>query len=54
MREFTEWLCRATNAQQAINPVTGQGYRTEILGAINAEGFQQAPLTNGYRCAVQT
>lgn len=54
VREFTEWLCRATNAQQTVNPVTGQGYRTEILGAINAEGFQQAPLTNGYRCAVQT
>jgi ABC-type phosphate transport system substrate-binding protein len=54
VREFTEWLCRTSDAQQAKNPVTGNGYRTEIVGAINAEGFQQAPLTNGYRCTIQT
>ena len=57
VREFTQWLCRQTNAQQAINPITGKGYRSEIVTALNLEGFQQVPTalrTAGYACAVST
>jgi len=58
VRGFTEWLCRTTNAQQQINSVTGKGYRTEIISALNAEGFQQLSTsvaglrTAGYACSV--
>ncbi|MBI5087790.1 MAG: substrate-binding domain-containing protein [Actinobacteria bacterium] len=54
VREFTEWLCRSSNAQQATNPVTGRNYRVDIGLAIQAEGFQIAPIVNGYRCEIQT
>jgi ABC-type phosphate transport system substrate-binding protein len=60
VREFTQWLCRTSNAQQAVNPVTGRGYRTEVVGALNAEGFQQLSATvtglrtAGYACQVLT
>lgn len=58
VREFTEWLCRTSNAQQQINVVTGRGMRTEIVSAITAEGFQQLSpsvaglRTPGYSCQV--
>ncbi len=60
VRQFTEFLCRTSNAQQAVDSVTGIGYRTEIVNALNAEGFQQLSgtvvglRTPGYACAVQT
>ncbi len=60
VREFTQWLCRTTNAQHAVSPVTGRGYRTEVVGALNAEGFQQLSgtvpglRTAGYACQVLT
>lgn len=60
VREFTQWLCRTSNAQHATNTVTGKGYRSEIVSALNAEGFQQlngsvAGLrTAGYACQVFT
>ncbi len=57
VREFTQWLCRTSNAQQTINPVTGQGYRSAIVTALNLEGFQQVPAsrrTAGYACEVLT
>ena len=58
VRGFTEFLCRTSNTQQLINPVTGNGYRTEIISALNAEGFQQLSSlvaglrTGGYACSV--
>lgn len=51
VRGFTEWLCRTSNTQQPINSVTGRGYRSEIVSALNAEGFQQVPTTGGLRTA---
>lgn len=57
VRHFTEWLCRTSNTQQLVNSVTGRGYRSEIVTALNLEGFQQVPAagglrTAGYACAV--
>jgi hypothetical protein len=55
VRHFTEWLCRTSNAQQLTNVVTGRGYRSEIVSALNLEGFQQVPntlRTPGYACSV--
>lgn len=57
VREFTRWLCRTANA--TLNPLTGANYRTEIVRALNAEGFQQIPTasglrTAGYACQVST
>jgi ABC-type phosphate transport system substrate-binding protein len=55
VRGFTEFICRTSNAQQQVNPVTGRGYRTEISLAIQAEGFSQIPTalrTTGYACQV--
>jgi ABC-type phosphate transport system substrate-binding protein len=60
VREFTEWMCRTANSQHAVNTVTGRGYRTEIVAAINAEGFQQLSSTvaglrtAGYACEVRS
>ena len=60
VREFTQWLCRTSNTQHAINGVTGKGYRTEIVSALNAEGFQQLSSsvaglrTAGYACEVKS
>jgi ABC-type phosphate transport system substrate-binding protein len=60
VREFTEWMCRTSNTQHATNTVTGRGYRTEIVAAINAEGFQQLSSavpglrTAGYACEVRS
>jgi ABC-type phosphate transport system substrate-binding protein len=60
VREFTEFLCRTSNTQQAVNSVTGRGYRSEIVSALNAEGFQQLSgtvaglRTPGYACSVST
>lgn len=54
VREFTEWLCKAP-ASHATNVVTGNTYRTEIVRALNAEGFQQTVTnTTGYRCSIST
>ncbi len=57
VREFTEFLCRPTTT--AVNPITGVNYRTEVIRALNAEGFQQIPTasglrTAGYACQIQT
>jgi ABC-type phosphate transport system substrate-binding protein len=60
VREFTQFLCRTSNAQQATNPVTGRNYRVEINSAIAAEGFQTLSATvtglrtAGYSCQVLT
>lgn len=60
VREFTEWICRTSNTLHTTNTVTGKGYRTEIVAAINAEGFQQLSgtvaglRTPGYACEVKT
>jgi ABC-type phosphate transport system substrate-binding protein len=60
VREFTEWLCRTSNTQHAVNTVTGRGYRSEIVSAVNAEGFQQLSSTlpglrtAGYACEVRS
>ena len=55
VRGFTEFLCRTSNAQQQVNPVTGRGYRSEIVSALQVEGFSQVPTglrTAGYACQV--
>ncbi len=55
VRGFTEWICRTSNTQHQTNPVTGRGYRSEIVTALNLEGFQQVPTglrTTGYACSV--
>ena len=60
VREFSQWLCRTSNAQHTTNITTGRGYRTEIVAALNAEGFQQLSgtvpglRTPGYACSVST
>jgi ABC-type phosphate transport system substrate-binding protein len=51
VREFTEWLCRTSNNQHAISTVSGKGLRTEIVAALNAEGFQQVSPGSGLRTA---
>jgi hypothetical protein len=55
VRGFTEFLCRTSNAQQQVNPVSGRGYRSEIVSALQVEGFSQVPTglrTAGYACQV--
>jgi ABC-type phosphate transport system substrate-binding protein len=60
VREFTEWLCRTTNAQHTVSITTGEGYRSLIVKALNQEGFQQLSATvaglrtPGYACSVST
>lgn len=57
VREFTRFLCRTSNTQHQINPVTGFGYKSEINAIISANGFTQVPVglrTPGYACRVQT
>ncbi len=57
VRQFTQFLCSTTNLQMGTNPFTGRGYRSEVISALNAEGFQQVPAalrTAGYSCAVNT
>ena len=56
VREFTQWLCKAAGTpSHAVNVVTGRDYRTEIVRALNAEGFQQTSTNStGYRCSVST
>lgn len=57
VRQFTQFLCSQTNTVLGTNPFTGRGYRSEIVSALNAEGFQQVPAglrTSGYACAVTT
>ena len=60
VRMFTQWLCQTSTATHAIDPLTGVNYRTEIVGALNAEGFQQLSSlvpglrSAGYSCEVHT
>ena len=60
VRQFTQWLCATNTAAHTTNLVTGVNYRTEIVSALNAEGFQQLSSgvaglrTAGYSCAVAT
>ncbi len=49
VREFTEFVCRPTTT--TVNPITGVNYRTEVVRALNAEGFQQIPTASGLRTA---
>ena len=58
VRQFTKWLCTPTNGAQ--NSVTGNFARTEIVAALNTEGFQQLNpaivglRSPGYACEVKT
>ncbi len=57
VRQFTQFLCSTSNAQTGISPFSGRGYRSEVITALNAEGFQQVPAglrTAGYACSVTT
>jgi ABC-type phosphate transport system substrate-binding protein len=40
--EKTGWLCKST--AHAVNPLTGNNFRTDIANAISAEGFVPLPL----------
>jgi ABC-type phosphate transport system substrate-binding protein len=54
VREFTRWICKP-NTAHATNVVTGRNQRTEIVLAINGEGFQQIPSalrTPGSLCVI--
>jgi len=57
VREFTRFLCKSSNTQHLIDPVTGLGYKSLINGIISRNGFTQVPTalrTTGYACRVQT
>lgn len=57
VREFTRWLCKLNNSQHLIDPVSGAGYRSLILGIIANNGFTQIKTdqrTPGYSCRVST
>jgi hypothetical protein len=55
VRELTRFVCRASSAQEGLDPYTGTNFFTEITGAINGAGFTVVPSSlrsSGSRCDV--